>query len=98
MSAPPRHPAPQQGDHAPNGRRPRPSKEELERRYAHALRVFAQTAVVSAVIGGICLLINTHTTRQMALFILAWAAGWTCATVYLLARRALKSVHRPGKR
>lgn len=99
MTAPPQQPPSpnHRSNPAPNGYRQRPSSEDIERRYAHALRVFAQTAVVSAVIGGICLIIHSHTTYQMALFILAWAAGWTCATFYLLVRRALKSVHRPRK-
>ena len=99
MSAPTHDPSePKRGDHAPNEPRPRPSPEDLERRYAHALRVFAQTAVVSAVVGGICLLINTHTTRRMALFILSWAAGWACATIYLFVRKVVQSVHRRGNR
>jgi hypothetical protein len=78
--------------------RPRPSEDEIERRHRHVLRVFAQTAFACALIGGIFLLTGSHTLQSMALFLFAWAAGWGCASLYLLARRAIKSIRRRDER
>ena len=78
--------------------RRRPSEDEIERRYRQVLRMFAQTASACAVIGGAFLLTGNHTLHSMGLFLLAWAAGWGAASVYLLVRRMLNSVHKPRKR
>ena len=78
--------------------RKRPSQDEIERRYRQVLRMFAQTASACAVIGGALLLTGNQTLHSMGLFLLAWAAGWVAASVYLLVRRTLKSVHKPRKR
>lgn len=78
--------------------RRRPSGEEIERRYRQVLRLFTQTALACAAIGGAFLLIHNGTLNSMALFLLAFAAGWGAASLYLVLRRMLKSVHKPGKR
>jgi hypothetical protein len=82
---------------APDTRRPRPSRQLIERRNAHALRVFTQTAIVSAVLGGIFLLTSSHTLHSMALFLIAWAAGWAAASLYLFVRRLVNGDRRSGK-
>lgn len=79
-------------------KRRRPDDEELERRHGQVLRVFAQTAIACAVIGGAFLLTDNHTLNSMALFLLAWAAGWGCASMYLLGRKAVKRARRRDQR
>jgi hypothetical protein len=81
-----------------DARRQRPSDGEVERRHRQVLRVFAQTAVACAVIGGSFLLTGNHTLNSMALFLLAWAAGWGFASGYLLGRKAVKSARRRDER
>lgn len=81
---------------APQPRR-RLSAEEAERRRAQVLRVFTQTAVASAVLGGIFLLTSNKALHSMALFLFAWAAGWASASAYLLVRRLVTHDRRSGK-
>lgn len=76
---------------------PRPSREVIERRKRHALRVFTQTAIVSAILGGIFLLSGNSTLHSMALFLIAWSAGWAAASLYLFVQRLANSDRRSGK-
>lgn len=75
----------------------RRSREEIEQARQHYVRVFQQTAVVSAVLGGVFLLTGSRTLHSMALFLIAWAGGWTAASLYLLVRRLVTRGRRSGK-
>jgi hypothetical protein len=71
--------------------------EQVEHARRRALRVFLQTAVGTAVIGGVLLVIAHGTLQPMAAFLLAWSAGWFSASAFLHLQRLLARVRRSRK-
>ena len=76
---------------------PRRTPEQLEQARRKALRVFLQTAIGTAVLGGIFLLTPSRTLHEMAAFLLAWSAGWFCASAYLQLQRWVARARRSHK-
>lgn len=72
--------------------------EHVDQARRRVLRVFLQTAIGTAVIGGLLLMVAHGTLHSMAVFLLAWSAGWFSASVFLQAQRLLARVRRSRKR
>ena len=71
--------------------------EQLEQARRRALRVFVQTAIGTAVLGGTFLLTSSRTLHAMAAFLLAWSAGWFCASAFLQLQRRVARARRSRK-
>lgn len=63
-------------------------RSQAERR--HLLRALMQTAVVTAVLGGIFELTSSHTLHAMAPFLFAWSGGWALASLSIRITRIAK--------
>lgn len=72
----------------------RRTPEQLEQARRKALRVFLQTAIGTAALGAVFLLTSSRTLHEMAAFLLAWSAGWFCASAFLQVQRLIARARR----
>ena len=69
------------------------TRSEIERSQAerqHPLRALMQTAVATAVLGGIFELTSSHALHAMAPFLFAWSGGWALASLSIRITRTAK--------